>query len=108
MLLTYIHICEAIRIKILHFESRNVENEGQNRNAIFIFGRKKILNIKFVTEILDLPCLFECPAHESGSATGTETPSQAERGAPRKSVNLPLSGALSAKPPAGGAHMVLS
>jgi hypothetical protein len=54
MSLTYIHICEVIMIKILHFESKNVENEGQNRNAIFIFG-KKILNIKFVTEILELP-----------------------------------------------------
>jgi hypothetical protein len=63
MLLTYIHTCEAIRIKILHFESKNIENEGQNRNVIFIFW-KKILNIKFVTEILELPCLFECPAHE--------------------------------------------
>jgi hypothetical protein len=59
MLLTYIHICEVIRIKILHFESRNVENEYQNRNAIFIFG-KKILNTKSVTKILQL---FKCPAH---------------------------------------------
>jgi hypothetical protein len=25
---------------------------------------EKILNIKFVTEILELPYLFECPAHE--------------------------------------------
>jgi hypothetical protein len=53
MLLIYIHICEAIRIKILHFESKNIESEGQNRNSIFIFFKKKSL-LKFVTEILEL------------------------------------------------------
>jgi hypothetical protein len=28
------------------------------------FSEKKILTMKFVTEILELPCLFKCSAHE--------------------------------------------